>query len=157
MKEKEKSPNWGGKRAGAGRKRNLPQMLVQKERKNRSFYISEGENLFLRDMLQLYRRGRNYTAFEQESSFATVIDTMVKIQLDLPINNQVNEDNKEQTSTNQVELFTPNQDVVTPTMTPQEEDIPEYKPQPPTPTPQEDDDDDYAVMAPWDNIAPWDK
>ena len=143
MKEKEKSPNWGGKRAGAGRKRNLPQMLVQKERKNRSFYISEGENLFLRDMLQLYRRGRNYTAFEQESSFATVIDTMVKIQLDLPINNQVKE---EKTITNQVT----NQVVVEPPQAPQEEDIPEYKP-------IEEKDDAGNFINPWGAAAPWDK
>lgn len=153
MAEKEKSPNWGGKRAGAGRKKTLPQMLVHGERKNRSFYVSEGEALFLRDMLQLYRRGRSYTDFERSSSFANVIDTMAKVQLDLPVNNRVNE---EQTSTNQIELLSPNQDAVNPPRAPQEEDIQEYKPQPQEP--QEDDDDDYTMRAPWGNdIAPWDK
>lgn len=103
MKEKEKNPNWGGSRKGAGRKKSLPQMLIKGERKNRSFYCSEGEALYLRDMLQLFRKQREYTNFEQTTIFSDVIDTMIKIQLDLPLNNQVNEEKKGNVITNQEE------------------------------------------------------
>lgn len=46
-----RSPNWGGKREGAGR-RTLPE---DGKRKKYSFYLSDGEHRAVSDTLELYR------------------------------------------------------------------------------------------------------
>lgn len=71
--QEEAKKAWGGQRKGAGRPKKLPTPKYA-DRRSCSFYVSESEKHFIKDMLEVLRGQREFADAEKQLSFARMIE-----------------------------------------------------------------------------------